>query len=221
MRRRGLVALGLGGGLVLAALPAAGQDVVVVSWGGAYQDAQRQVYFEPFTQASGIRVVEDTWDGGVGVLRARVEGGDPGWDVVQVETEELLIGCEEGLLVPIDWSRIGDQGDLIPGAAHECGVGTIVWSTVLAYDAARLAEAPTGWADFFDLARFPGKRALRKGPKYALEFALIADGVPAGEVYDALRTEAGVLGRQHRPPQRALQSLGRALRPALRAPGRR
>jgi putative spermidine/putrescine transport system substrate-binding protein len=185
------MALALIGGLALAGAAEA-QQLTVVSWGGAYQDAQREVYFEPFTAATGIRIVEDTWDGGVGVIRARVEGGDAGWDVVQVETEELIIGCEEGLYEPIDWSRIGDPGDFIPGTHHECGVGTIVWSTVLAYDADRLDPGPRSWADFFDLEAFPGQRGLRRGPKYALEFALMADGVPAFEVYDVLRTEEGV-----------------------------
>ena len=47
-------------------------------------------------------------------------------------------------------------------------------------------------ADFFDLDKFPGKRGMRRGPKPNLEFALIADGVPAAEVYDVLSTDAGI-----------------------------
>ena len=35
--------------------------------------------------------------GGVGTLRAKIQGGNNNWDVVQVESEELLLGCEEGL----------------------------------------------------------------------------------------------------------------------------
>ena len=31
-------------------------------------------------------------------------------------------------------------------------------------------------ADFFDTAKFPGKRGIIKRPKYALEFALLGDG---------------------------------------------
>jgi hypothetical protein len=181
------VLVGLGAGEAHA------RDFTVVSWGGAYQDAQRQIYFEPFAAEAGLRLLEDVWNGGVGAIRAKVEGGASDWDVVQVETEELVIGCEEGLYEPIDWGRIGvGEADLIPGAHHECGVGTIVWSTVLAYDGDRIAEGPKGWADFFDTARFPGKRGLRRGPQYALEFALIADGVPVEEVYPVLATAEGV-----------------------------
>ena len=61
--------------LALAAGPALGADLTVTSFGGAYQDAQRKVYFEPFKQATGIDLVEDVWNGGVGTIRAKVEGG--------------------------------------------------------------------------------------------------------------------------------------------------
>jgi len=73
-----------------------------------------------------------------------------------------------------------------------CGVGFFVWSTVLAYNADKLKSAPTGWADFWDTQKFPGKRGLRKGAKYTLEFALLADGVPTSDVYKVLATPAGV-----------------------------
>ncbi|WP_215201953.1 extracellular solute-binding protein, partial [Escherichia coli] len=50
----------------------------------------------------------------------------------------------------------------VPGAIQPCGVGFFVWSTVLAYNADKLKSAPTSWADFWDIKKFPGKRGLRK-----------------------------------------------------------
>jgi putative spermidine/putrescine transport system substrate-binding protein len=68
-----------------------------------------------------------------------------------------------------------------------------VWSTVYAYDDTKFpGEKPSTIGDFFDTKRFPGKRALRKGPLVNLEWALMADGVPVSEVYESLGTEAGV-----------------------------
>jgi putative spermidine/putrescine transport system substrate-binding protein len=76
---------------------------------------------------------------------------------------------------------------------QECGVGTIVWSTVFAFNGEVLqGDKPTALKDFFDTKRFPGKRALRKSPRVNLEWALMADGVPASQVYEVLSTEAGV-----------------------------
>src|SRR3982750_3273402 len=85
------------------------RDLSVVSWGGAYQDAQRDVYFKPFMQTTGVKMAEESWDGGVGTLRAKVQGGNNNWDVVQVESEELLLGCEEGLYEKLDWTKIGGK----------------------------------------------------------------------------------------------------------------
>ncbi|WP_137388903.1 ABC transporter substrate-binding protein [Rhodoligotrophos defluvii] len=169
------------------------RDLTIIGWGGAPQNAQREAYFKPFTAETGIPVIDDSWNGGIGVLRTRVEaGGDPGWDVVEAEAEEVLVGCAEGLFEPIDWSKIPQKDELIPAAVSKCGVGAITWSTGIAYDADKLGAGPVTVADFFDLERFPGKRAIRKGPKYALELALIGDGVPADEVYKVLSTPEGV-----------------------------
>lgn len=180
-------------GLAPAAQAQSDRPLTVVSWGGAYQEAQKKVYFEPFKTASGKQMIDEAWDGGIGVLRSKVEGGtDSGWDVIQVESEELAIGCDEGLFEPLDWEKIGGKDAYMEAAVHECGVGAIVWDFVLGYDKDKLAEAPAGWADFFDTAKFPGKRALRQGPKSNLEFALMADGVAPADVYAELATPAGV-----------------------------
>ena len=103
------------------------RDLTVVSWGGAYQDAQRDVFFRPFQQQSGgTRILEENWDGGVGVLRAKVQSGANNWDLVQVESEELLLGCEEGLFERIDWDAIGGRDHYIPQAVNDCGGHEIV-----------------------------------------------------------------------------------------------
>ncbi len=185
-----LAALAVATGLTLAGAAQA-RDLTVVSWGGAYQDAQREIYFKPFAQ-SGTPLLDESWDGGIGVLRAKVQGGASNWDVVQVESEELEIGCEEGLFEKIEWPRIGGRDAYLPAATHECGVGAILYDFVLGYDGDKLKEGPRTWADFFDLQKFPGKRGLRQGPKTNLEIALIADGVPPADVYKVLATDAGV-----------------------------
>ncbi len=55
-----------------------------------------------------------------------------------------------------------------------------------------MKEEPTSWADFWDTKKWPGKRAIYKTPQDALEIALLADGVPRGDVYKVLATTAGV-----------------------------
>ncbi|PZU90691.1 MAG: spermidine/putrescine ABC transporter substrate-binding protein [Chelatococcus sp.] len=183
----------LAAGLMLAGLgAAAARDLTVVSWGGNYQDAQRKIYFKPFADKTGKPVLDESWDGGVGVIQAKVKAGTPNWDAVQVEADELAIGCADGLYEKLDWTKLGGKDKFLASAVSDCGVGAIVWSTLLSYDSEKLKTAPTSWADFWDTKKFPGKRALRRGPKYALEFALMADGVAPKDVYKTLREKGGV-----------------------------
>ena len=49
----------------------------------------------------------------------KVQGGANDWDVVQVEVEELLMGCEEGLFEPIDWQMLGGREQYLADIASE------------------------------------------------------------------------------------------------------
>ena len=180
-----------------SAAPATGasgsRDLTIASWGGNYQDAQRKIYFKPFIDKTGKPLLDESYDGGYGVLQAKVQAGNPNWDVVQVEAEDLARGCTDGIFEKIDWNKLGGKDKFLDAAAvSDCGVGAIVWSTAIAYDGNKLKDGPKSWADFWDVKKFPGKRALRKGPKYTLEFALLADGVPKDKLYEVLSTPEGV-----------------------------
>lgn len=181
----------LAGSLLAAALPAHADYVTVISFGGANKEAQRAAFYEPFKQATGTSVVHGSYNGDLAKLRKMVQLSHVSWDVVEVEAPELARGCEEGLFEPLDASLLGDAADYLPGAVQPCGVGIFVWSTVLAYNGSKLKGAPQGWADFWDTQRFPGKRGLRWGAKYNLEFALMADGVAPKDVYTVLATQEG------------------------------
>ncbi|KAA3654679.1 MAG: ABC transporter substrate-binding protein [Proteobacteria bacterium] len=171
---------------------AAHADLTVISFGGANQQAQQAAYYAPFSAASGIKIIAGEYNGEQAKIKAMVETRNVTWDVVEVESPELARGCEEGLYEKLDYSKIGSKADFIGKAVGECGIGTFVWSTVLAYNADKLKQAPTSWADFWDVKRIPGKRGMRKGAKFTLEFALLADGVKPADVYTVLATPAGV-----------------------------
>lgn len=169
------------------------RDFTVVGWGGVAQDRQRDLYYKPFAEQEGISFKEDTYLGGWGQFQAMQETGEVPWDVVQVETAEMIRGCEEGVFAELDWSKLPPKDVFIDHAATECGVGTIVWSVLMAYNGDRLkGNEPQTMADFWDTEKWPGKRGMRQGPKLNLEIALMADGVAPGDVYDVLSTDEGV-----------------------------
>lgn len=170
----------------------AADQLTVVSWGGAYQESQRKAYMEPYAQETGAKITEEEYNGEIAKIRAMVEAGSVTWDVVDVDAQTALAACAEGILETIDWSKIGDRAQFIAGDLSDCSVPSISYSTIFAYDADKFPDGPTTVADIFDLQKFPGKRGLQKNPFVNLEWALIADGVGADEVYKVLSTPEGV-----------------------------
>src|SRR5882672_3938664 len=73
--RFGAAVVAVGMGIGMAGGAATARDLSVVSWGGAYQDAQKEVYFKPFMAKTNVKMVDESWDGGIGVLRAKMQGG--------------------------------------------------------------------------------------------------------------------------------------------------
>ena len=170
------------------------QTMTITSYGGAYQESQDKAYFQPFSQKTGVKVLQDSWNNEVSKLKAMVDTGQVSWDVVDVEPAIALQGCDEGWLQKIDYDAIGVKKDsMVKGAALDCAIGTIVFGTIYAYDADKFPNGgPKTAADFWDVKKFPGPRALRKSPKTTLEFALVADGVPTEDVYEVLSTPEGI-----------------------------
>ncbi|MEO0003408.1 MAG: hypothetical protein RLZZ22_1100 [Pseudomonadota bacterium] len=175
----------------LAALPALAQNLTVVNFGGANGAAQKKAYFEAYEKSGAGKITQVEYNGEQAKIKAMVEAKKISWDLVEVESPDVNRGCDEGLFEKIDWTKVGNKADFQPAAVHECGVGVFIWSTVMAYNGDKLKDAPTTWADFWDARKYPGKRGLRKGARYNLEFALMADGVKSADVYKVLATKEG------------------------------
>ncbi len=172
--------------------PAWGQRLTVANFGGANGKAQDAALLKPFAREQKTDVKGVEYAGDLAPIRSMVLGKKITWDVVEVESTDLKTGCESGLFERLDRDALPHASLLLPGAVQDCGVGAFVWSTVLAFDSSRFKEPPRKWADFWDVQRFPGKRGLRKGARYNLEIALMADGVHRRDVYAMLATEPGV-----------------------------
>ena len=176
--------------LSLACLPALAQQLTVVNFGGANANAQKKAFYEPY-EKTGTKVVAVEYNGEQAKIKVMVDSKNVTWDAVEVESPDAARGCDEGLFEKLDYSKIGNKADFLPAAVTDCGIGIFVWSTVMAWDGDKLKVGPKTWADFWDTKKFPGKRGLRKGARYNLEFALMADGVKPSDVYKTLATKEG------------------------------
>ena len=160
--------------------------------------------FAPFTAQTGIEINVETFNGGLAEVRAQVETGNIHWDIVDLETKDIAIGCDEGLFELVDIADMPAAADgtpaardYHPGDVTECGCTMLYYSWIVAYNAKSYRNrpgslAPTTIADFFDLAKFPGRRGTRRVAQGNLEFALLADGVPPKQVYETLSSPAGL-----------------------------
>jgi putative spermidine/putrescine transport system substrate-binding protein len=177
--------------LATQASSAGGEALTIVTRDDSLQRAIQAAYVQPFTAVTQAHVVQQVWEGGIETLRSHVKPPDNTWDLVMVDPEELSTGCSEGLFEKLDWSTIGGKDHYLPQAVSDCGVGALTVDTVLAWDKDKLPVSPT-WSDFWDVAKYPGKRGLHKSVRGNLEIALMADGVAPGDVYKTLSSAEGV-----------------------------
>lgn len=190
------------GGVLLASFLAVAASPVVVAeealtiatWGGAYQEVQRRVLFQPFTEQTGIEIDTRHYTGGLAILKPNPP------DLVDMSMTEALAACRKGDLLRLDYSELppGADGtpagrDFIEGAMHPCALAHSIYATVIAYDSRAFpGRRPSRVGDLFDLERFPGDRALQSSPYANLEWALMSYGVPRRELYDLLSTTRGL-----------------------------
>ncbi|HET8597329.1 MAG TPA: ABC transporter substrate-binding protein [Castellaniella sp.] len=169
-------------------------DLTIASWGGAYQKAQSEALFEPAAKALGIPIRQVSY-GGMTDVRLQVQTGAVTMDIVASGSGSAGRAGAEGLLEPLDYKVI-DISHFYPGMASKYCVGGDVFSNVYAWNTEKYGKnggpTPSGWADFWDVKKFPGKRAYRGGVAGSLEPALMADGVPPEKVYEVLSAPGGI-----------------------------
>ena len=193
----------LGAALTVATAGAAAKDLVVVSWGGAYTASQQKAYHEPYMALNpDITIInDDSANEGVSKLRAMDEAGNVTWDLVDVVAADAILLCDEGLAVEVDHDTLlapapdgtpasQDFGAMI---VSPCFIPQVVYSTTFGYRTDLVGDTPpSSIHDVFDLEKYPGKRSLEKKPINNFEWALLADGVPADQIYEMLATREGV-----------------------------
>ena len=108
-------ALTVGASLTLLAMGppsvALAGTITVTSWGGSYSASQRKAYYEPFMAETEHTVLEDEWDGSIGLIRAMVETGNYKTHLIDGSVTAAQAGCDEGFLETIDYERLGMSPD--------------------------------------------------------------------------------------------------------------
>ncbi len=163
---------------------AAADEVVFVSQGGAYQEAQTKAILDPAAKNLGITVNQESSPDAWPVIKTQGATGSPTWDVVDTPTEDCVRGGDQGLIDKLDFSKIPNAAKMPDAYKTSYSVAYEFYSSVLAYNKKKFGDhPPQSWADFWDVKAFPGTRALRNHPLATLEAALMADGVAPDKLY--------------------------------------
>jgi putative spermidine/putrescine transport system substrate-binding protein len=202
LRRRVLLALAvllIGAVAALFFLTRPPPVLTVMTWPGIYGRAQTNAQMHPYGADKNVDVRPALWDGDLADVRTMVEKRQYRADVIDFEMPKAVQACKDKLLERIDPAILpaGADGepaarDFVAGALGPCWVGSQVYSQVIVFSP-KLENMPATLADFFDVKKFPGRRALsRASAKFNLEMALLADGVAPGDVYKTLETTDGL-----------------------------
>lgn len=163
---------------------AQGRPVNFLTWGGRFGAGVRAGFSDPFTAQTGI-LVNDITPYNFGRFITAMQNRNPeGFDLAWFsdEVEPARAGAM-GHLERLDFSLLPNAPRGLASARQEFGVSPYVTTYQLGYRTDRWPTAPTSWADFWDVTRFPGARSLGTNVMGVLEAALLADGVAPASLY--------------------------------------
>ena len=170
---------------VSKAADAAKQPVTIFSYGGIYKKAMYEAFCNPFTKKTGIPIqYQEPYS--FAKLRAMHEAKAQQIDAVLAVTNDILLVNQFKMATPIDWSVVDRNALTAEQLSNPNMIGFVTQSNPLCYNKKKWpgAEHPNSWADFWNVEKFPGRRALRRThPLHMIEGALLADGVKESDFY--------------------------------------
>jgi putative spermidine/putrescine transport system substrate-binding protein len=180
----GSALLGPLAGIASRAAQAAEQPVTYFTYGGAWKQAIAGAFFDPFTKKTGIPVqYQEPY--AFAKLRAMHEAKAQQIDIAGLSGMDVYIAGRMKMITPIDWSIV-DRSALDPQQLHhENVIGVSSQSMNICYSKKKWpgAERPSSWADFWNVEKFPGRRALRRDAFWTMEAAAKADGIKDDAFY--------------------------------------
>jgi putative spermidine/putrescine transport system substrate-binding protein len=164
---------------------AAERPITAFVFGGAWKKAMVAAFGDPFTQKTGIPITYQepySW----AKVRAMHEANAQQIDVLSGGGAEIVLAGRQNMITPIDWSIVDRSVLSVRQLRRPNVIGGYTLSMVVCYNKKKWPgdHHPKSWADFWDVAKFPGRRAVRRTPPvWTVDAALKADGVKDSEFY--------------------------------------
>ncbi len=164
--------------LLVAAPAAEAQNALVVSaWGGNWKDSLEKVVAKHFTAKTGIPVEFEAGGTIDRLAKARVAKGNPLVDVTFTTSHVGRLYISDGLIQPLDMSRLPNAKDLAKEAIRsEYHVGVWAYVYTVVYRPDLVKEDITRWSDLWKPS-LKGKIAMPDfDPSHIITIAALMEG---------------------------------------------
>lgn len=194
-----VVSVAFVGGFSAVTVAELGASLKIYTGSGAYKISQTKAFFQPFETNTGTKIEVLSEEPILDLLKGWRSKAKAGADVINLSSYEADVACDAGYLIALTETDIapGANGeridqDFLDNSLRDCAVPTVAWSALMVVKQTKFAkQKPRGWADFFNVKKFKGKRSMRKSAQHSLEIALLSTGVPANEIYELLESVKG------------------------------
>lgn len=166
-------------------------ELTVLINGGDLGKANIEAHVKPFEAETGVKVTAITDQIDLAKLELMATTNSVAVDVASFGPNLVKQAVAKGFVEKIDYSvfKKGQLDAIVGFAKDEYSVGMYVYAYAMAYSAEKFragGRRPSTWADFWNVEKFPGVRALitgESGVEGPWEEALLADGVAPNAIY--------------------------------------
>ena len=157
--------------------------LVYAGFGGDFGAAEESAWLKPYMKAHpNVKIVyDDTVD--FAKMKAMVQTGNVSWDVF---TGDLIVRDAKDYMEKINCSVVPCSQIVKANNVNPYVTVYYSYANVITYNKQAMAgKVPASWQDFFNVKKFPGKRALDEQAPYIDDYiaALLADGVPPDKIW--------------------------------------
>lgn len=153
-----------------------GREMNVVSWGGAWTEASRVNFFEPFEKETGVKINVIPATGDFDAM-VRLQADQGALQIDLLDDGNAVFLRKDGYLATFPPELVASLKEQSrEGLAREDLLSYGTTATIIVCNPDMVAKCPTNAQEFWDVEGFPGTRAIVGNWTSPLQFAALAAG---------------------------------------------
>jgi putative spermidine/putrescine transport system substrate-binding protein len=130
--------------------------LVYSTYGGDYGKWLKESFEDPFTQATGVKLVHDVGENPARFAKLRTFRDRPKFQLIVLQDRYLYEAARDGLIEDLDYSLIPNAADVEPSYRKKNWLAYSSLSIGLIYNTSAVKEPPREWTDVLD-DRYKGR----------------------------------------------------------------